>query len=60
MSEGVEYVVNRLDKSTNGKQEFADALCDFYPEVSRFQIHARVFKDSMRDTLAQYIQECET
>ena len=58
MSEGVEYVVNRLDKSTNGKQEFADALCAFYPEASRFQIHARVFKDDMRDTLARYIGDC--
>lgn len=57
MSKEIQYVVSRLEKATTSKQEFADALCTFYPGCSRFQIHARIYKDEMRDTLAWYIGE---
>jgi len=56
--DNVNYVLDRLEKMAEGcQQTFADNVCDFFPECSRFQIHARVFKKDMRNTLGSYIAE---
>jgi len=59
LKQHVGYLVGKIESETNGKQELADALCLFYPNCSRFQIHARIFKAEMRDTLVPYIAACE-
>lgn len=55
----VEFLLQRIEAVTNGKQDFADAICDLFPLCSRFQIHARVYKKEMRASLPQYLVDNE-
>jgi hypothetical protein len=51
----IQEVIDHLENDS--KQVWADALCDFFPNVSRFQIHARIFKEEMTGGLAKYIKK---
>ena len=55
LDDKVTYIIKCLEDKSTSRGNFADSICDFWPSLSRFQIHARVYKDEMRDSLAPYI-----
>jgi len=51
----IKHTIEIIERACNNDQKLADFLCDIFPNHSRFQIHARVFKPEMRDSLPQYL-----
>jgi len=52
----IKHLIEIVERSY-GEQKLADFLCDIFPNHSRFQIHARVFKQEMRDSLPEYLKK---
>ena len=55
----IEHTIQIIERACNDNQKLADFLCDIFPDHSRFQIHARVFKPEMRGSLPYYLSRKE-